>query len=76
VYYNTFFLTVPEYMTYPLAPKHQQLPYAAWGWRVGYGCTTEEPVALHRRDYLPSYMRLAKIKEKAAKPEKKLNITP
>lgn len=31
VYYNTFFLTAPEYMTYPLAPERQQLPYAAWG---------------------------------------------
>ena len=34
-------------------------------------CTTEVPVALRMRDSLPSYMRLAKIKKKAAEPQKK-----
>jgi hypothetical protein len=34
-------------------------------------CTTEVPVALRTRNNLPSYMRLAKIKKKAAEPKKK-----
>jgi len=33
-------------------------------------CTTEVPVALRTRNFLPSYMRLAKIKKQAAEPKK------